>query len=225
MGRSEDLSDTMQSVGCYCDTIVVRHRSTEELLKVTEHLSSPVINGGTGIDEHPTQAIIDLYAIFSYRGNLKDLRIGVIGRLSESRAALSLLRILNHYSPKLVRVISPTRFQPTPEQIKGIFYPIDFHTSMSLKELNIIYIAGFPPGRRSNSTPANERRQFRLSLQHLKDLENDAIVLSPLPRVDEISKRFDTSRHAFYFEQSQLGLFARMAILDYVNVGLHRSTL
>lgn len=214
MPRSESLADTIQSVGCYCDAVVLRYPDSREFFESTYNSPVPVINGGCGNEEHPTQALVDLYAILRCFGRLHDLRIGLVGRLSESRAAKSFMRILSHYKPKVLRLMAPADFVPK-NDLLNLFSAdsLEIIHGRKLDTLDVVYFAGFPRGYGESIVPREVRAAYQLTEEYLHDLDSKSIVLCPLPRIDEISVAIDRAQQAYYFQQSSLAIFVRMAIL------------
>lgn len=162
-----------------------------------------------GDNEHPTQAVIDLYAIERFLGPPAELRIAICGDLGQ-RTARSLIRLLERTPPRSLRLIAPPgRDDP------GV--PLSAPLSGRLRnraDLDLLYMAGLPPGGDKGRLSAAAREPYVLTAQRLGTLPADAIVLSPLPMVDEISPEARTDPRVRCFAQSDKGLFVRMAVLE-----------
>lgn len=215
MDRAESLSDTICSISSYFDIIVARNSSSEELERVVTLSSVPIINGGSGNNHHPTQSLIDLFAIRRRTGKLEGLRIGLAGDLSRSRAANSLLRVLQRFPPEEIRIMSPPDGNPSRGLIKAFASDIiNYCDRIKTDGLDVLYMAGFPLGGRMLSLSSASRANFRLTQQRAEQLPDHGVVLCPLPRIDEIDVNVDVSTKAGYFIQSSEGLYMRMALLE-----------
>jgi aspartate carbamoyltransferase catalytic subunit len=213
MTRPESLTDTIRCVSAYCDAIVLRHPSTAAVEQAMAISASPVINGGSGAEHHPTQALIDLYAIRCRLGHLDRLRVGIAGDVANSRASRSFIQALAWFSPAQLRLMVPAGGFPS-----GLL-PSDLRISpvvtatLDAGGLDLVYMAGFP-ARSDGASTEPARVALRLTAERAQALEPSAIVLDPLPRIDEIECAVDTLPQACYFEQSAGGLEVRAAVLD-----------
>lgn len=217
MDTAESFEDTIRVVSCYCDVVVLRHSVTDNVLRALEVSSTPIINAGSGQEYHPTQAIIDLFAIRRHFGRIDGLRVGLAGDLSHSRSARSLVRALKHYPPSEFRLMAPEGRNLPQESIDS--FPeriIKRCDCLDVERLDVLYMAGMPSGGRKTAMPEDERAGFQLTPEKLTALPQKSIVLCPLPRIDEIDRAVDNSPQAAYFVQSADGLFVRMAILQFI---------
>lgn len=216
MAVAESFEDTVRCVAPWCDALLVRHPDSEALARIAIAAATPVINCGSGADEHPTQALIDLFAVQRIRGSIDGLRIALVGDLAHMRSAHSLLLALRCYDDVTARCIAPRGLQ-MPESFAGPFRTrggtIEVDTHLRLDDVDIVYVAGLPRTSRNGVSLADQDR-LRIDRQRLSCLSTHARVLCPLPRVDEIAPEVDTTPHAAYFEQSALGLPMRMAVLE-----------
>ncbi len=219
MSSGESWADTVRSVGPYFDAVCVRHPDPYATAEAGELLPDvPVINCGNGTDEHPTQSVADLAAIARYaKLSPHGLRVTVAGDLRYMRAAHSLVLALAKVGGVCVTGVSPgplalpERYSATLDGNGGTF-----RTAATLEEAldtDVLYMAGFAP-----RTPAGEwddasRRPYRLTASVARQLPADSVILCPLPRVDEIESEVDVLPQARYFEQSELALHARVAVL------------
>ncbi len=216
MSRAESPVDTVRSVSAYCDALVLRHGEPSVFKQAMDAAEVPVINGGCGADRHPTQALIDLYAIRSSIGRLEGLHVGLAGDLATSRAARSLIRALTYFSPAELRLMLPAErpiLAPELERFSGrVVRSLDY---LDLTDLDVLYMAGFPEGVGNMKVSDRVRSQFRLTLARARKLCDRTSLLCPLPRIDEIAEAVDSLPQSRYFEQSAQGLFVRMALLEW----------
>jgi aspartate carbamoyltransferase catalytic subunit len=212
MTRAESLSDTVRCVSAYCDAMVLRHFSVAAFEESLSGSAVPVINGGSGVEHHPTQTLIDLFAIRRHFGRIEGLRVGIVGDLESSRAMRSLLRALAYFPPRELRLMLPAGEAPglLPEELT--VKPAISHMLLA-GDLDVLYMGGLPEGG-DGIYPEEDRAPFRLTAERAASLEASALVLDPLPRIDEIDPAVDTIPQARYFEQSADGVYVRGAILD-----------
>ena len=219
MSAPESLQDTIRVLQDYCDAVCVRHPDVTVLRNGNLGVDTPLINCGSGLGEHPTQALIDLFSVQRIRGAIDGLRIGIIGDLKNMRVAHSLLVTLANFLEVSVRCISPSSLA-MPRDLVAHFREnstgtIKEFTALDLNDLDIVYVAGFPPRAGSSNVDSDLRAEFMLTPERVLRLEEDVRVLCPLPRIDEVAPEVDTLAAAAYFQQSALGLPMRMAILQY----------
>lgn len=221
MGMAESFTDTVRSISAYCDALVLRHHSLNEVRAAIAVSDVPVINGGSGWEHHPTQALIDLYAIQRRFARPEGLRIGIAGDLEGSRAARSLVQALVHFSPRELRLMSPEGRELPLSLLDGFCSSlIDQRHELAVEGLDVLYMAGLPEGLGENQLGETVRERFRLTRHRAESLPAEALVLNPLPRIDEIETEVDRLPVAGYFAQSREALFVRCAILQRVLGGL-----
>jgi aspartate carbamoyltransferase catalytic subunit len=217
MGRPESLGDMMRSISSYCDAIVLRHDSVAAFREAMAVSDVPVINGGCGLEHHPTQALIDLFAIRRRFGRLKGLRVGLAGDLARSRAARSLVEALACFSQEELRLMAPEG-RELPDSLLAGWDVARIRRSgeMDFGDLDILYMAGLPEGTGPGRLTEKERQRFRLTRERAETLPASALVLNPLPRIDEIDPGMDALPVAGYFDQSREAIFVRCAVLEEV---------
>lgn len=219
MSWPESLVDTIRSISSWCDALVLRHRSSEEFQAAVEASDVPVINGGSGCEHHPTQALLDLFAIRRRFGRLEDLRIGIVGDLGGSRAARSLVEALAHFPPRELRLMFPPSRELPGSVLPGLDDArIKVRHDLAVEGLDILYMAGLPEGVGEARLDEAVRGRLRLTRARAETLSPGALVLDPLPRVDEIEPEVDALPIAGYFDQSREALFVRCAVLERVLV-------
>lgn len=214
--KGESLSDMMQGIGGFADIIVIRHPEVGSAHLVASLVDVPVINGGDGFNQHPTQTLVDLYSIKECQGKIDGLHIAIAGDLKYGRTVHSLCQALSHYSVRLY-FISPD-FLTLPEKIcrllqeRGISY--SFHESIEevVPLADILYMTRIQRERFVNEPPDFENHCL-LKLEHLAKAKENLRILHPLPRQEEVETAIDNTPYAYYFKQMGHGVPVRMAIL------------
>jgi aspartate carbamoyltransferase catalytic subunit len=216
--KGETLADTIRMLDAYSDVIVIRHRYEGAAKLAAEVAESPVINGGDGAFNHPTQAMLDVYTIWREIGYVDGLNIGLLGDLRHARTVNSLLEILTNFNVK-VYLISPEYLRPRAETIdyvqsKGL--KLSFYTNVEevIGELDVIYVVRIQKERFIDPLEYEKvKGSYRMTLDMLRKAKKTLIILHPLPRVDEIDPKVDATSHAKYFRQAALGVSLRMALI------------
>src|SRR5664279_4048241 len=212
--KGESLEDTIRIINGYADAIVIRHKESGAAKRASVVSDVPIINAGDGGGEHPTQALLDLYTIFQYKKKVDGLTIGLAGDLLNSRTIHSLIYMLSLYKVKLY-LVAPKECQLPKEYLiyltkKAVRYHIVYDIYKCLSKLDVLYINRLQMER---NTEAFTGKSPALTLQNIGLLKSDAIILNPLPRIDEIELGIDSDPRAVYFNQAKNGLFIRMALL------------
>jgi aspartate carbamoyltransferase catalytic subunit len=220
-GKGETLADTIRTVERYADIIVIRHPLDGSARVAAEFSSIPVINAGSGSEEHPTQALLDLYSIQKIKGKIDGLSISLCGDLKYGRTVHSLGMGLSHYDVK-IKLAAPQTLRMKPaiiEQMKKSGADVLEVESVeeAVKDVDVIYTTRiqkerFPDVREYDKV----KDRFRITSDDLDLMQEDAIILHPLPRVDELDSAIDNTPHAKYFDQVYNGVILRMAILKLI---------
>ena len=218
--KGENLADTVRVVEKYADVLVVRHPLEGAARMAAEFSSVPVINAGSGAEEHPTQALLDLYTMRKELGTIDGLTIGMIGDLRYGRTVHSLAYALSQYKVKLL-LISPDILRMRREVLEEVSKKIDVEESASLKEhlkeMDVIYMTRVQKERFADLQEYEKvKGSYRLAAEDLSKTKKNAIVMHPLPRVDEVDPGVDSSPHAKYFQQVANGVVLRMGLLGLV---------
>ncbi|MEM2321398.1 MAG: aspartate carbamoyltransferase [Candidatus Bathyarchaeia archaeon] len=218
--KGENLADTVRVVEKYSDVIVLRHPSEGAARFAAEYARVPVINAGSGAEEHPTQALLDLYTIIKEKGRIDGLTIALMGDLKYGRTVHSLAYALSLYNVRLI-LVSPELLRMRREVLEDIKGRVEVseHTSIEsvLPEVDVLYVTRIQKERFPDATEyAKVRGSYKIDLNVLKKAKKDLIILHPLPRVDEISVEVDSTPFAKYFQQVENGLVLRMALLALV---------
>ena len=220
--KGETLEDMARVLSPYADVSVIRHPEVNSASKFASASTIPVINGGDGQNEHPTQALLDLYTIYKYKKHIEPgMTIGFLGDLKNGRTVHSLIEVLNYYQLNYVFISAP-ELQLDPAVVNkikesGSSVTVTDQLDEVIPSLDIIYSTRIQEERFSD--PAEYQKvkgQFQLNGKVIKDCKNDTIILHPLPRLDEIAPDVDNDPRGIYFQQAENGLYARMALLSLV---------
>ncbi len=214
-GWSESMPDTIRTLNASVDFYFIRHPDANIFDQVLPYTSCPVINCGNGYDEHPTQALIDAYAMWTKFGRLDGLSITFIGDLKYSRSTHSLMQLLSKFSGVKIQEIAPDklRLDTAYTEIlrkKGAYIRADV---AHWGDAQVVYSAGFPPISPAGTFPQSIVKRYVVTRAIADTLPEGSIILNPLPRIDEIEVEVDSSPKAYYFKQNELGLYIRMAIV------------
>jgi len=215
--KGENLADTMRVVENYTDVIALRHPLEGAARLAAEFAEVPIINAGSGAEEHPTQALLDLYTMKKELGRIDGLNIALAGDLRFGRTVHSLAYALSLYDVKLY-FISPDLLRMRREVLDTISERIKVIETNSLDEalpkLDVLYVTRIQKERFPDAAEyAKVKGSYKIDNATLKSAKKDMIVLHPLPRVDEISSEVDSTAHARYFQQVWNGVVTRMALL------------
>ncbi len=218
--KGESLADTVRIMSLYSDVLVLRHTLDGSSRFAAEVSSKPVINAGSGTEEHPTQAIQDLFTIKKEKKKIDGLKIGIVGDLKYGRTVYSLLYALRNYDVE-VYLISPEALKIRPDSVyeikKELSYTETTNIEEHIDELDVVYVTRIQKERFPDEEEyLKVKGSYVIGLDMLKKMKDDAIILHPLPRVDEISTDVDKTKQAKYFEQAEYGKFTRAALLGLI---------
>ncbi|MCL6579080.1 MAG: aspartate carbamoyltransferase [Candidatus Bathyarchaeota archaeon] len=215
--KGENLADTIRTVENYADVIAVRHPLEGAARLAAEFAKIPIINGGSGAEEHPTQALLDLYTIKKEKGKIDGLKIAFVGDLRYGRTVHSLAYALSLYNVELY-LISPETLKMRREVLQTIKERIPVTEKTGLEKIiplvDVLYVTRIQKERFPDPAEyAKVKGSYKIDLKTLSDAKKDLIILHPLPRVDEIASEVDNTSFARYFQQVWNGIVARMALL------------
>jgi len=218
--KGETLADTVRVVENYADVIVLRHPLEGAARLAAEFSRVPIINAGSGSEEHPTQALLDLYTILKEKGRIDGLSIALVGDLRYGRAVHSLAYALSNYDVKLY-LVSPELLRMRREVLEAIQHRIEVVEERRIEEVlpkvDVLYVTRIQKERFPDVSEYEKvRGSYRIDLETLRSAKGDLIILHPLPRVDEIAPEVDQTPHARYFQQVWNGIVTRMALLALV---------
>ena len=216
--KGESLADTVRIMSGYTDAIVLRHSLDGSSKFAAEVSSKPIINAGSGTEEHPTQAIQDLYTIKKELGKIDGKNIGIVGDLKYGRTVYSLLYGLSNYDVN-VHLISPEslkiRSDSTYNLKENLSYTESENIDEYIEDLDVLYVTRIQKERFPDEEEyVKVKGSYVIGQDVVNKMKDDAILLHPLPRIDEISTDVDSSKQAKYFEQAEYGKFTRAAILS-----------
>ena len=215
--KGESLADTVKIMSIYSDILVLRHTLDGSSRFASEISDKPVINAGSGTEEHPTQAIQDLFTIKKEKKKIDGLKIGIVGDLKYGRTVYSLLYGLGNYDVD-VRLISPESLRIRSDSTYEIKKQLDFTESTSIEDhiddLDVLYVTRIQKERFPDEEEyLKVKGSYVVGLDLLKQMKDDSIILHPLPRIDEISTDIDKTKNAKYFQQAEYGKHTRAALL------------
>jgi aspartate carbamoyltransferase catalytic subunit len=218
--KGESLADTVKIMSIYSDVLVLRHNLDGSSRFAAEVSTKPVINGGSGTEEHPTQAIQDLFTIRKEKKKIDGLKIGIIGDLKYGRTVYSLLYALGHYDVE-VHLISPETLKVRSDSVYEIKKRLSFTESTNIDEyiddLDVVYVTRIQKERFPDEEEyLKVKGSYVIGLDMLQKMKDNAIILHPLPRLDEISTDVDNTKQAKYFEQAEYGKYTRAALLGLI---------
>jgi aspartate carbamoyltransferase catalytic subunit len=218
--KGENLADTVRTVESYADAIALRHSLEGSAKLAAEFSKVPIINAGTGAEEHPTQAFIDLYTIRMEKGKIDGLKIALVGDLRYGRTVHSLAYALALYNVELY-LVSPETLRMRKDVLQTIKSKIPVTENANLEtiipQIDVLYVTRIQKERFPDAAEyAKVKGAYRIDLKTLNVAKKDMIILHPLPRVDEISAEVDGTPQARYFKQVWNGIVVRMALLALV---------
>lgn len=219
--KGETIEDTINVLNTYGLTaVVMRHTEKGAAAKAASVSKVPIVNAGDGTGEHPTQALLDAYTIQKQFGRLDNLRIVMGGDLKYGRTVRSLCRLLALYPKNHISFVSIPELQ-IGEDIKqlldksGTTYEETSDVNQVFPDADVVYWTRLQK-ERLEKPGSLDSGGFTLTKDNVSKLPKDAIIMHPLPRIDEINTDVDSDPRAKYFEQAGNGLYIRMALLDMI---------
>ncbi len=220
--KGETVEDTVMMASGYADAIVIRHFEQGAAARAAAVSPIPILNGGDGPGEHPTQALLDLYTIQHELGRIDNLRIALVGDLRYGRTARSLALLSRLTTGVELIFVSPPQV-PMGDDIRaaldtaGIPYRDEQNLAKVLPDVDVVYQTRVQKERFASEDEYRAVKGTYILNRSMYDrLNPNAVVMHPLPRVDEITTEVDTDPRSAYFRQARNGVFIRMALLDLV---------
>ena len=217
--KGESFSDTIRMVESYSDIIVIRHPLDGAARLAASVSHKPVLNGGDGSNQHPSQTLLDLYTIMKEKGTLENLHIAFTGDLKYGRTVHSLVKALKHFHP-IIYFVSPSMLA-MPQYLlddlddAGVIYYIEENFTGCLDKLDVFYMTRIQ--RERFPDPEEYEKVKGVYIINRGNIEgkckDDMIIMHPLPRVNEIDVDLDTTKYARYFEQARNGIPIRQAMM------------
>ena len=218
--KGETIADTVRIVEGYADIIVIRHPVEGSSRLASESVKIPVINGGDGANQHPTQTLLDLYTIKKEFGGIDGLSLCIVGDLKYGRTVHSLINALENYDVK-IRLVSPKELRMPKEIIKKLVDKgIDVKETerLNIRDSDVIYVTRIQRERFPDPQEYERvKNAYIINLSAIDGIRDNAIIMHPLPRVTEISHEIDKTKYAKYFEQARNGIPVRMTLLCLVS--------
>ena len=218
--KGETVEDTIRIINGYADAIVIRHHEQGSARKAASVSAIPIINAGDGPGEHPTQALLDLYTIRHELGRMDNLRVALVGDLRFGRAVRSLAMLFTRTTGCELIFVSPPAV-PMGEDVRGALnaaavpFRDEPDLNRALGEADVVYQTRVQ--RERFATDADYQAStgiYLIDQRAMNAMKADAVLLHPLPRVDEIPVEVDSDPRAAYFRQAHNGVYVRMALLD-----------
>jgi len=217
--KGESLHDTIQMFAAYCDAIVLRHPRDGAARWAADISKVPVINAGDGKNQHPTQTLLDLFAMQATQHRLENLSVGIMGDLKYGRTVHSLVEALSLYPGNQLHLISPESLAMPESYLRswseaGLNYTIHQRLEELVPQVDVLYCTRIQRERLPDESEYDKVRGiYRLNAASLKHARSQLRVLHPLPRVDEIHPDVDATAHAYYFQQAAGGVAVRKALI------------
>jgi len=215
--KGESLADTIRIIDLYSDVILLRHPLDGSSRFAAELSENPIINAGSGSEEHPTQALLDLYTILKEKGKIDGLSVVIVGDLKYGRTVYSLLYGLANYKVD-IHLVSPSTLRIRKESIYEVQAKLRIkeHSTLDevLSEADVIYVTRIQRERFPDVQEYEKvKGTYTIDENTLAKAKSDIAVMHPLPRVDEISQSIDHTKNAIYFKQASYGKELRAALL------------
>ncbi|HEV2416819.1 MAG TPA: aspartate carbamoyltransferase [Terriglobia bacterium] len=223
VSKGETLEDTIRILNGYADLIVIRHFEVGAAQRAAAVSRVPVINAGDGVGQHPTQALLDLYTIQKEIGSIDGLQIAMVGDLAQGRTVRSLSYLLGKFSGVKIYFVAPELLKMKEDILAylrehGVDYEERGDLEGVLPQVRVVYQTRVQKERFGDRIGDYEkcRGLYIIDPASLRLMRKDAIIMHPLPRIDEITMEVDRDPRAAYFRQAQNGLYVRMAVLKMV---------
>ena len=221
VSKGETFHDTIQVIANYCDMIVMRHSLEGAPRYASEFSKVPIVNAGDGANQHPSQTLLDLYSIKKTQGRLDDINIMMIGDLKYGRTVHSLLQALSHFNARFTFVAPPELRMP--EEYKqflrdhNLRYTETSEIGDAIRDADIVYMTRVQRERFTDPMEYERvKNVYVLKNSMLEGTKETMKILHPLPRVGEIDPDVDANPKAYYFNQTENGVYTRMAIISYL---------
>ncbi len=221
VSKGETLEDTVRTMGCYTDAIVLRHPEKGAVARAAAASEKPVINAGDGPGEHPTQALLDAYTIHEEMGETDGLTVTMRGDLKYGRTVHSLAKLLTLYDVKL-NYVSPEILRMPDSLVDDIdALGIKQYETADLEEVlpetDVLYVTRIQKERFENPEQYEQvKDSYVITADTMTRAKERMAVMHPLPRVGEIATEVDSDPRAAYFRQMEYGMYVRMALLALV---------
>lgn len=208
--KGETLADSVKVISSYADAFFMRHPQEGAARLATEFSQIPVINGGDGSNQHPTQTLLDLFTIYETQDTIDNLNIAFVGDLKYGRTVHSLAQALSLFNCNFYFIAPDALAMPDYilEELdnKNISYSLHQSIEEVVDSLDILYMTRVQKERFDETEYQHMKSAFLLDAQILNNVRANLKILHPLPRVDEIHKNVDSTPYAYYFQQAENGV-------------------
>ena len=220
--KGESYEDTIRTLSNYGDIMVLRHPEIGKVALASELINIPVINAGDGAGEHPTQALLDLYTMYKKFGNdFETKTILFVGDLKNSRTIHSLISLIHLYPEMKIHTLSYPGLEPEEQLLENIskihqqpkdsiVFSVD---DIDYSLFDVVYITRLQKERGTNGLRCVPPL-YRMTNELANTMKEDAIIMHPLPRNEEIDPDVDNNHRCYYFKQMKYGVDIRMAIIS-----------
>jgi len=216
--KGETELDAIKTFSQYVDLIIMRHPSSKFIYEISDNLpdNMRIINAGSGSNEHPTQALLDFYTIFKY--GLENKKVAFVGDLLRGRTVRSLSLLLNKVNGTKLYFVAPKVFQIKNDILEqlDVDYELTDNFEKVLPEMDVVYMTRLQDEYKNqgiNDSEIIDINKYSINSSNINKIKDDAIILHPLPRRDEISVEIDEDKRAKYWEQVENGMWARVALI------------
>ena len=222
LAKGETDIDTLKIIDGYNpDVIVIRQKKPHFPEQIAPMIRAPIINGGDGWNEHPTQALLDVYTIWREFGKVDGLTIGIMGDLKYGRTPSSLSYLLSKFKDITIYYIAPEPLQIRDEVIEKIEGKVTYYKVSSVEEviekLDVLYVTRLQKERLPDPSMYEKLKgSYKIDAQLLSKLKKIPIIMHPLPRTWELDPSVDNLPQAKYFEQARNGMYIRAALIKEV---------
>ena len=220
--KGETLEDSIRVIGDYADVIVLRHHENDAAERAAKVSHVPLINAGSGAGQHPTQALLDLYTVVREHGHIDGLTIGLAGDLKHGRTVRSLVYLLGKFEGVRIIFVSPPELKiggDIKEYLDrhGVSYAETADICEAIERVGVLYQTRIQKERFADPNEYERlKHSYRIDAELAGQMRKGAIIMHPLPRVDEIAPEVDALPQAVYFKQARYGLLVRMALLKWI---------
>ncbi|MFH1261471.1 MAG: aspartate carbamoyltransferase [Candidatus Micrarchaeota archaeon] len=218
--KGESFHDTIKTVEGYADVLAIRHPKEGAVRLAADVISKPVVNGGDGGNQHPTQTLIDLFSIRKIKGKMEQLNVTLMGDLKHARTMRSLVYGLAMFGSN-VTLVSPKGLEMDSTYLEEVSKKFGLNVKMKDKpeyaDADVLYVCRIQAERFADPYEAKSvQAKFMIKKEDLKDAKKDLAILHPLPKINEIENSIDEMPQAQYFKQAHYGVPLRMAVLEHV---------
>lgn len=227
VAKGESLEDSIRVIAGYSDAIVMRHGEMGSAKKAAQVSPVPIINGGDGKGQHPTQALLDVYTIYLEFGKLDNLKIAMVGDLASGRTARSLCYLLGKFSGIEITFVSPKNLKMGDDikeylQNNNVQFQEKDNLEEVLPDVDVVYMTRIQKERISLEDYEKAKGKFVIDSSNITLLRESSRIMHPLPHIEEINLPIEienTDKRVAYFRQAENGLYIRMALLEEMILG------